>query len=169
MGITFTINFPHVPTPPFTRKLFQRGFYKKKRYLHGYASDYDFWVAENIICKYFGHEFEYWHLIARDKCRRCLAAGPKDEKEQNRHQVYLQGKYYYEKLQTPFWKMMGLKPKPKELALDKWLAWRGMTYGDWRKERDQLKAHNPGAVNQFEQWWAKRTINEAIEQKYQKS
>lgn len=47
------------------------------------------------------------------------------------------GKSQYDKLQTPFWKLMGQKPKAKDLQYEKMLKWRGMTYGDAVMERSQ--------------------------------
>jgi hypothetical protein len=62
----------------------------------------------------------------------------------------------FERLQTPFWKMAGLKPKPKEIALDRYLKWKGKTYGDWRRERDKAAgANNPSGMKQFEEHWHK--------------
>ncbi len=55
----------------------------------------------------------------------------------------------FEELQTPFWKMIGAKPKPEEVELDRYLKHRGMSYGDWRRERDYGATH-PSAFPEFE-------------------
>jgi hypothetical protein len=53
-------------------------------------------------------------------------------------------------LQTPFWKILGLKPKEREIKLDKYLKSRGMTYGDWRREREYKSAKHESAYSQFQ-------------------
>lgn len=54
----------------------------------------------------------------------------------------------FNELQTPFWKLMGQKPKPKDIAYEKYLKSRNMTYGDAVRERN-LKANNPSAYESF--------------------
>lgn len=56
----------------------------------------------------------------------------------------------FNKLQTPFWKMMGLKPKPREVQLDKWLKHKGMTYGEYRLMRDRREGKFQSALPTFE-------------------
>ena len=56
-------------------------------------------------------------------------------------------KQEFDKLQIPFWKMMGLKPKPQEIAYEKMLKRRNMTYGDAVLERDRLNnASTPSSM-----------------------
>lgn len=48
---------------------------------------------------------------------------------------------------TPFWKHMGLKPKPEELAREKEMNRRGLTYGDlYRMRHMNGKYSNEGLV-----------------------
>lgn len=56
----------------------------------------------------------------------------------------------YDDLQVPFWKLMGQKPKPKDIKLEKYLKNRGMTYGDWRRERDYKMAKHQSALPEYE-------------------
>ena len=42
----------------------------------------------------------------------------------------------FNKYQIPFWKLMGQKPKPKDIAYEKYLKSRNMTYGDAVRERN---------------------------------
>lgn len=34
--------------------------------------DWQLWISEHIICPIFGHKWEYWLVIGKDKCARCL-------------------------------------------------------------------------------------------------
>lgn len=57
----------------------------------------------------------------------------------------------FNELQTPFWKMMGAKPKPRDIVLENYLKRRNMSYGDWRRERDfKEQAKYESALPQFE-------------------
>lgn len=64
--------------------------------------------------------------------------------------ISLSEKALFDKLQIPFWKLMGLKPKQREIELEKKLKKRNMTYGDYRRERDYYLARQPSALPQFE-------------------
>lgn len=78
-------------------------------------------------------------------------------------------KEIFEHLQTPFWKLMGLPPKPEDKKLESYLKSRGMTYGDWRRERDyKAKANQPSALPQFEQHYKKYGRNNAPTKEYEK-
>jgi len=57
-------------------------------------------------------------------------------------------KEVFDSLQIPFWRLMGQKPKPKDIAYEKYLRSRGMTYGDAVRERN-YQARNPSAYEQF--------------------
>jgi len=46
-------------------------------------------------------------------------------------------KEFLEYIGTPFWRHMGLKPKPEELAQEKMMKLRGLTYGDLQKIRNE--------------------------------
>ena len=59
-------------------------------------------------------------------------------------------KKLFDELSIPFWKMMGQKPKPKDVQLERYLKHRGMSYGDMRRERDARLAKHPSAIKQFE-------------------
>jgi ribosome-binding protein aMBF1 (putative translation factor) len=61
-----------------------------------------------------------------DDCRygRKLSRNTKSEKE------------VYDSLQIPFWKLMGQKAKPKDIAYEKYLKSKNMTYGDAVRERN---------------------------------
>lgn len=53
-----------------------------------------------------------------------------------------------EHISTPYWKHLGLKPKPKEIAFEKYLKSKGMTYGDHRRLQ-ATKATIPSALPEF--------------------
>ena len=54
----------------------------------------------------------------------------------------------FNELQTPFWKIMGQKPKPKDIAYEKYLKSKNMTYGDAVRERN-FNATHKSAYEQF--------------------
>lgn len=58
-------------------------------------------------------------------------------------------KQLFNELQTPFWKMIGAKPKPQEAQLDSYLKRRGIGYGEWRLEREANSAKQQGGVDRF--------------------
>lgn len=49
-------------------------FLKKRNYIGGKRTDFSLFFYKHFICPRFGHKYEYWNLIARHKCRRCLDA-----------------------------------------------------------------------------------------------
>ena len=51
-------------------------------------------------------------------------------------------------LQTPFWKLMGQKPKPKDIVYEKYLKSKNMTYGDAVRQRN-LNAMHASAYDKF--------------------
>ena len=53
-----------------------------------------------------------------------------------------------DKLQTPFWKLMGQKAKPQDIAYEKYLKSRNMTYGDAWRERN-ANAQEKSSYEQF--------------------
>lgn len=55
----------------------------------------------------------------------------------------------FDDLQIPFWRLMGQKPKPKDIAYEKYLKSRGMTYGDAVRERN-VNAPYKSAYEQFD-------------------
>lgn len=74
-------------------------------------------------------------------CEDCLS-GPVSSTDKDRK--------FLEEISTPFWKHMGLKPKPKEVAFEKYLKSRNMSYGEYRKEQAH-KAQNPSSYGEFAQ------------------
>lgn len=65
-------------------------WFKKEEYVRGVnLSKFDIWFAEHFWCKYFGHKWEYWSLIGRYKCERCLEARPQEETAHG-HLTYFQ-------------------------------------------------------------------------------
>jgi len=60
-------------------------------------------------------------------------------------------KEIFDELQTPFWKIAGMKPKPHEQKLERLLKWKNMSWGDYRRYRDHLaRASHPSAMPRFE-------------------
>jgi len=76
-------------------------------------------------------------------CEECRWGVPVDAKANK-------DKKTWEHINTPFWKLMGLPPKDKDIKLDQYLKNRNMTYGDYRKERDYYTAKEPSALPQFQ-------------------
>ena len=58
-------------------------------------------------------------------------------------------KAQFEKLQIPYWKIMGQKAKAKDIEYEKMLKWKGMSYGDAVLERS-LKGQYQSALPQWE-------------------
>ena len=77
----------------------------------------------------------------------------------------LREKTQYDKLQVPFWRMMGQKAKPRDVAYEKALNHKGWSYGDAALARNQ-NAENPSGYNQFKQ--AVENKNYGQETKYQR-
>ena len=76
---------------------------------------------------------------------------------------------HFNDLQVPFWKLMGQKPKAKDIALEKYLHDKGMNYGDWRRKREHGLATNPSALNEFERHYNKYGRNNAPDQAFNKN
>lgn len=77
-------------------------------------------------------------------------------KERSTTRMSLHQKSLYDKLQIPFWRMMGQKAKPHEAAMEKEMKRRGWTYGDLRLERDHAAgASEQSAMSQFESHYNK--------------
>lgn len=91
----------------------------------------------NVVSSFYV-EYKPW-----GRFRRVSVTYPKP-----RNKMSSYAKQQFEKLQTPFWKLMGQKAKPKDIAYEKYLKARGMTYGDAVLERN-LHADNPSAYSQF--------------------
>jgi hypothetical protein len=64
---------------------------------------------------------------------------------------------------------MGQKAKPKDIALEKYLHRRGMTYGDYRRERELGLAKNPSALSDFEQHYKQYGRNNAPDPSFRKT
>lgn len=94
--------------------------------------------------RYRSFDLEYeegkkkWVTWCRDCLEGDISSTDKDKK-------------MFEEISTPFWKHMGLKPKPKEIAFERYLKNRGMSWGDYRKEKTFYQAKQESAINQFNQ------------------
>ncbi len=75
----------------------------------------------------------------------------------------------FDELQTPFWKMMGAKPKERDIKLEKFLKHKGWSYGDWRKYRDHKFAREQSALTQFNQHYNKYGRNNAPDPSFAKT
>ena len=64
--------------------------------------------------------------VELNTCNRFQQVSVHKPKEKVRMSSY--NKSEFEKLQTPFWKMMGLKAKPNEIAYERYLNSKNMTY-----------------------------------------
>lgn len=91
-------------------------------------------------------------------CEDCRWGTPKGKTDQQK----------FDELQTPFWKLMGLPPKPQDIKLDSYLKSKNMSYGDWRRYRDS-KAQYSSALPQFEQHIKKYGRNNAPQKEYERS
>jgi len=69
-------------------------------------------------------------------------------KEPQKRQESIKNKSEFDKLQIPFWKLMGQKPKARDIVYEKYLKSRGMTYGDAVIERS-LNGEYTSAYEQF--------------------
>lgn len=74
----------------------------------------------------------------------------------------------FDELQIPFWKLMGQKPKPKDIALERYLKHRNMSYGDWRRERDYRYAKNPSGLSDWQKHFNKYGKNNEPTPQYQR-
>lgn len=52
---------------------------------------------------------------------------------------WMSNQHLREHAATPFWKHMGLPPKPDEVKKEKYMKWKGMTYGDVQAARNSGK------------------------------
>lgn len=64
-------------------------------------------------------------------------------------------KQQYDKLQIPFWKLMGQKPKEKDIIYEKQLKSRGMTYGDAVLERSLQGEQHQSGLSKFNEHYSK--------------
>lgn len=51
-------------------------------------------------------------------------------KPQEKQKISSYNKQEFDKIQIPFWKMMGQKPNAQDEAYEKYLKWKGMSYGE---------------------------------------
>lgn len=93
-------------------------------------------------------------------CYECLGLGLARWKSE---------KQLFDEYSVPFWKMMGAKPKKEDLAREKWMKKRGMSYGDLRRERDYYEAKERSAVADFNDHIKKYGRNNAPEVVHEKS
>lgn len=94
-------------------------------------------IYKNFVCRFLGHDWEWWQLIKQHKCKRCLEARDKDEEIFSNRFSFLRKENLYRKLQTPFWKIAGLKPTAEEERQEKWMKDKGLDYYDVQRLRDQ--------------------------------
>lgn len=78
---------------------------------------------------------------------------------------YMSENKAFEHISIPFWKHMGMKPKPHEIALEKEMKRRGMSWGDLRRSRDYKRANNPSAMQDVRKAWKQEGGNYAPEYK----
>jgi hypothetical protein len=91
-------------------------------------------------------------------------------REKEFRKSYLSQKELFDKLQTPFWKMMGAKPKEHDKQLERYLRWKGMSYGDWRRYRDyKSKASYQSVLPEFEKHLNKYGRNNAPDPHFRKT
>lgn len=69
----------------------------------------------------------YAELNKRGRFQQVNVGPPK---ERNDKHLSSYARQEFNKLQTPFWKLMGQKPKEKDIMYDKFLKDKGWTYGD---------------------------------------
>lgn len=117
-------------------KLFKREFYTRAKLLGNEYSEFNIWFSRNFICPLISHKWEFWQLISRSKCKRCLL--PKDD---SIAEGWLNGFAVrvaeYRKIQTPFWKIAGQAPQPWEIEEEKYMKHKGYDYFDMQIERDK--------------------------------
>ncbi len=53
-------------------------------------------------------------------------------------------------LHVPFWQLMGQKAKPHEIAYEKYLKSKNMTYGDAYLQRNYHEARNPSGLKELQ-------------------
>lgn len=113
-------------------------------------SDIDLAAAVDNYCstckkkkeKYIGSILGTPAVLYRDSCNCALRLRSTKRGKSD--------KQIFDELQTPFWKILGLKPTEKERRLESYLKSKGMTYGDFRRLRDyQEGASNQSAMKQF--------------------
>ncbi len=96
--------------------------------------------------KYIGKIAGERAIFYKPTCKCSSAVSFKKNKNPNK---------IFDNLQVPFWRVAGLKAKPKEVAFEKYLKWKGWSYGDYRKIRDSKLARQPSGMKEFEDHWRK--------------
>lgn len=116
--------------------------FKKYKCLDGqYRSKFDLLVARYLICFLFKHKWVWWRLIERSKCGRCLITYEEEAQslELSARFRFLRQENQYRRLQIPFWKLMGQKMTPEEMAVERLMKERNMDYYDMQRARDVQK------------------------------
>lgn len=94
---------------------------------------------KNFVCRFLGHDWEWWQLINQHKCKRCLEPRDKDEEVFFSRFAFLNKENFYRKIQTPFWKLAGYKPTKEEERQEKWMKDKGLDYYDVQRMRDRAE------------------------------
>lgn len=114
--------------------------FRRYKFIDGISrSKADMWLYENILCPLLGHKWEWWRLIERSKCERCLEPNRRESRKWD-HMIafrYFNQEKEYRRLQTPFWKLAGQKPSDDDVRREKFLKNKNMDYYDLQKLRDQ--------------------------------
>ena len=77
-------------------------------------------------------------------CKKCA-------KKQKSFKVsrYISKNKFVEYIATPFWKHMGLKPKPKDIIKEKWMKSKNLTYGKIRMAQIAMHEKYGGYSNEM--------------------
>lgn len=85
-----------------------------------------------------------WVEVKNQKLRQVAVERPREKPKMSSYD-----QQEFNKLQVPFWKLMGQKPKEKDIQYEKQLKRRGMSYGDAVLERDYYQANEKSALPQL--------------------
>lgn len=128
-------------------------FYKRHKGLDNiYRSKFDILVAEKFTCRLFGHKWEWWQLLERSKCSRCLESNSREAKvfEAMAAFGFRNKENEYRKLQIPFWKLAGHKATREEQVKEKYMKARGWDYYDLQRATDRAEgAHHKSGYRDY--------------------
>lgn len=114
-------------------------FYKRNTLFYAddkRISEFEIFLYKAFICGFIGHKWEWWQLIERHKCARCLEPMYEDNCAPSRF-GFLRKLNEYRRLQIPFWKLAGQKLSKDEQQYEKWMHWKGYDYYDVQMIRDR--------------------------------
>lgn len=89
--------------------------------------------------KYYTFEFKGKWITLCHNCRYGVPV-PRNGKSD---------KAVIDSLHIPFWQLMGQKAKPHEIAYEKYLKSKNMTYGEAYLKRNYYEAKNPSGLNEM--------------------